>query len=246
VRSSTLRALTGSALTAGLVLGATGTAMADSYEVEPGDTLTGIAERHDGVSSWQDLLEANSDAIADPAVIPVGQALTLPGGDAPEQAYEVEPGDTLAAIAAAHDEVPSWRALAAAKADEVPDPAVLPGQVLTLDVDAPATAPEAPAEADEPDEPDEPAEPEPAESTATDAGVWDRLAECEAGGNWSADTGNGYYGGLQFTLGSWEAVGGSGYPHEASREEQIQRGEALQAEQGWDAWPACSDELGLR
>jgi LysM repeat protein len=76
--------------------------------------------------------------------------------------------------------------------------------------------------------------------------VWDKLAACEAGGNWSINTGNGYYGGLQFTLGSWKAVGGSGYPHQASREEQISRGQALQARQGWGAWPACSSKLGLR
>jgi hypothetical protein len=76
--------------------------------------------------------------------------------------------------------------------------------------------------------------------------VWDRLAECEAGGDWSINTGNGYYGGLQFSLSSWRGVGGSGYPHEASREEQIARGERLLAVQGWGAWPACSVELGLR
>lgn len=76
--------------------------------------------------------------------------------------------------------------------------------------------------------------------------VWDKLARCEAGGNWSINTGNGYYGGLQFTLGSWRAVGGTGYPHQASREEQIARGQALQARQGWGAWPACSSKLGLR
>jgi LysM repeat protein len=79
-----------------------------------------------------------------------------------------------------------------------------------------------------------------------DGGVWDRLAQCEAGGNWSINTGNGYYGGLQFTLGSWRAVGGSGYPHQASREEQIARGKMLQARQGWGAWPACTSKLGIR
>lgn len=76
--------------------------------------------------------------------------------------------------------------------------------------------------------------------------VWDQLAACESGGNWAINTGNGFYGGLQFTLGSWAAVGGSGYPNMASREEQIARGEALLARQGWGAWPACSAKLGLR
>lgn len=81
---------------------------------------------------------------------------------------------------------------------------------------------------------------------AVAAGVWDRLAACEAGGNWHINTGNGYYGGLQFSLSSWRAVGGSGLPSNASREEQIQRGKMLQARQGWGAWPSCSAKLGLR
>lgn len=76
--------------------------------------------------------------------------------------------------------------------------------------------------------------------------VWDRLAQCEAGGNWSINTGNGYYGGLQFTLSSWRAAGGSGYPHQASKSEQIARGIKLKSIQGWGAWPACSAKLGLR
>lgn len=76
--------------------------------------------------------------------------------------------------------------------------------------------------------------------------VWDRLAACESGGNWAINTGNGYYGGLQFTLSSWRAVGGSGYPNQASREEQIMRGQMLQSRGGWGNWPACSAKLGLR
>jgi hypothetical protein len=75
--------------------------------------------------------------------------------------------------------------------------------------------------------------------------VWDRLAGCESGGNWSINTGNGYYGGLQFSLSSWRSVGGSGYPHKASRAEQIRRATKLRAGQGWGAWPACSGKLGL-
>lgn len=76
--------------------------------------------------------------------------------------------------------------------------------------------------------------------------VWDELAQCESGGNWAINTGNGFYGGLQFTVSSWQAMGGSGLPSDASREEQIARAEALQARQGWGAWPACSAKLGLR
>ncbi len=81
--------------------------------------------------------------------------------------------------------------------------------------------------------------------SAADGSIWDRLAACEAGGNWSINTGNGFYGGLQFTLSSWRGAGGSGYPNEASREEQIARGQILQSRQGWSAWPACSARLGL-
>lgn len=74
----------------------------------------------------------------------------------------------------------------------------------------------------------------------TDTGVWGRIARCESGGNWSINTGNGYYGGLQFTLGSWRAAGGSGYPNQASKAEQISRAKILQSRQGWGAWPVCS------
>lgn len=76
--------------------------------------------------------------------------------------------------------------------------------------------------------------------------VWDALAQCESGGNWAINTGNGYYGGLQFSASSWHAVGGTGLPHQASRETQIAMGERLRAAQGWGAWPACSRKLGLR
>lgn len=76
--------------------------------------------------------------------------------------------------------------------------------------------------------------------------AWDRLAQCEAGGNWAANTGNGYYGGIQFSLGSWQAVGGSGYPHQASRETQIAMGQRLWNQGGWGPWPACSSKLGYR
>ncbi len=76
--------------------------------------------------------------------------------------------------------------------------------------------------------------------------TWDALAECESGGDWHINTGNGYYGGLQFSLASWQAVGGTGYPHEASRETQIAMGQRLYASSGWGAWPACTAALGWR
>ncbi len=76
--------------------------------------------------------------------------------------------------------------------------------------------------------------------------VWDRLAQCESGGNWSINTGNGYYGGLQFSASTWRAYGGSGLPHQNSRAQQIAIGQKLQAAAGWGQWPACSSKLGLR
>jgi LysM repeat protein len=76
--------------------------------------------------------------------------------------------------------------------------------------------------------------------------VWDRLAQCESGGNWGINTGNGYSGGLQFAPGTWAAHGGSGSAHNASRAEQIRVAERVRASQGWGAWPACSSKLGLR
>jgi hypothetical protein len=73
-----------------------------------------------------------------------------------------------------------------------------------------------------------------------DSGVnWDAVAACESGGNWSTATGNGYYGGLQFTMGTWHANGGSGSPSQASREEQIRVAENVLRTQGIKAWPVC-------
>ncbi|MFD4641498.1 transglycosylase family protein [Lentzea sp. NPDC058436] len=74
---------------------------------------------------------------------------------------------------------------------------------------------------------------------------WDALAQCEASGNWGANTGNGYYGGLQFTQQTWNAYGGQGNPANASREQQIAVAERVAAGQGVsNAWPACSRKLG--
>jgi hypothetical protein len=78
--------------------------------------------------------------------------------------------------------------------------------------------------------------------------VWDDLAMCEASGNWAANTGNGYYGGLQFSLGTWTGYGGAEfaeYPHEATRAEQIIVAERLRAARGYQPWPACRAKLGL-
>jgi hypothetical protein len=84
----------------------------------------------------------------------------------------------------------------------------------------------------------------PTAANAADDSTWDALAQCESGGNWAIDTGNGYYGGLQFSQSTWEANGGTGNPAAASREEQIRVAENVLATQGWGAWPSCSAQIG--
>ncbi|GAA2066484.1 transglycosylase family protein [Williamsia deligens] len=72
---------------------------------------------------------------------------------------------------------------------------------------------------------------------------WDAVAQCESGGNWAIDTGNGFSGGLQFTQSTWQANGGTGTPAAASREEQIRVAENVLASQGIGAWPVCGSNL---
>ncbi|HEU0127016.1 MAG TPA: transglycosylase family protein [Pseudonocardiaceae bacterium] len=87
----------------------------------------------------------------------------------------------------------------------------------------------------------------PAQAAAQDQ--WDRLAQCESSGNWRANTGNGYYGGLQFSRQTWHGFGGGAYaatPNHASRSQQIAIAEKVVRVQGWKAWPACSSKAGLR
>jgi resuscitation-promoting factor RpfA len=73
---------------------------------------------------------------------------------------------------------------------------------------------------------------------------WDAIAHCESGGNWADNTGNGYYGGLQFSMGTWHANGGQGAPQNASRAEQIAVAERVLATQGIHAWPVCGRHAG--
>ena len=84
----------------------------------------------------------------------------------------------------------------------------------------------------------------PGSSGPTTAHNWDAVADCESGGDWSKNTGNGYYGGLQFTTGTWIANGGEGLPSEASRDEQIRIAENVLKTQGAGAWPTCGADLG--
>jgi len=73
---------------------------------------------------------------------------------------------------------------------------------------------------------------------------WDAIAQCESGGNWAINTGNGYYGGLQFSLSTWRGYGGQGMPHQASRSEQIRIAEKVLNGQGIGAWPVCGARGG--
>ena len=84
-------------------------------------------------------------------------------------------------------------------------------------------------------------------AAAADGGVWDRIAQCESGGNWHINTGNGYYGGLQFSASTWRAYGGTAYAataDRASKEQQIAVATKVQRAQGWGAWPTCSARAG--
>jgi hypothetical protein len=118
----------------------------------------------------------------------------------------------------------------------MPTPASAPMQAVFQPIAAAApTAPPAPAA--------------PAPVVTYDGGtVWDQLAQCESGGNWAINTGNGYYGGLQFSYGTWLGYGGgefAEYAHLATREQQIIVAERLHAARGFSPWPACSAKLGL-
>ena len=159
--------------------------------------------------------------------------------------HVVRSGETLSGIAG-----PDWPSVARANGLANPN-LIFPGQVIHLDgtgsgTPASVSAPAASAEPAESAPAPEPAPAPAATSSSAGGTVWDRLAQCESSGNWSINTGNGYYGGLQFSQSSWNAAGGSGNPANASREEQIRVAENLRSTQGWGAWPSCSSQLGLR
>lgn len=87
--------------------------------------------------------------------------------------------------------------------------------------------------------------PTPDPKSPDNASVWESIAKCETNGNWSENTGNGYFGGLQFSQGAWNSVGGTGNPASASKDEQITRGKMLEKMRGWGVWGACASKLGL-
>jgi LysM repeat protein len=176
-------------------------------------------------------------------------------------AYTVRPGDTLSAIAAReYGQAAGWPALWWANRHQVPNPNLITaGQRLRLPgsprvspavlraamaaipapppapapVSAPAAAPPAATTA----------APAPAPAPGPPGGVnWPAIAACESGGNWSANTGNGFYGGLQFTQQTWQAYGGGQYApsaNQATPTQQIAVAQQVLAGQGIGAWPVC-------
>ncbi|MFZ1361171.1 MAG: transglycosylase family protein [Candidatus Saccharimonadales bacterium] len=163
----------------------------------------------------------------------------------------VTPGDTLSSIAEAHDTTYP-RLFDANESIAHPD-YINPGQELrvpTADEELPdrmAAVVSVPVVAQSVAVSQRTYTPAPA--PAVGGGVWDRLAQCEAGGNWAINTGNGYSGGLQFAPGTWTGNGGGVYAPtagQASREQQIAIAEKLVAKSGYNSWPACADKLGLR
>ncbi len=177
----------------------------------------------------------------------------------PEERAEEDPtqlfvtvaqGDSLSKIAAMHNT--TYKRLFDAN-ESITDPNIInPGDQIRIPAadevlaDRPLPAPKpAPAPRTAQRRSSSPVQPSTAPAVASGS-VWDRLAQCESGGNWHINTGNGYYGGLQFLPSTWRAVGGTGLPHQHSREEQIKRAEILLARSGWGQWPACTAKLGLR
>ena len=76
--------------------------------------------------------------------------------------------------------------------------------------------------------------------------IWQRLRNCEAGGRYDRNSGNGYYGAYQMSAGTWRSLGYKGLPHQAAPEVQDEAARKLQARSGWGQWPACSRRIGAR
>ena len=166
--------------------------------------------------------------------------------------HVVKAGETLVEIAKAA-KLPSWRPIYDLNTSIQHPDLIYPGQKLVIPAKGeqvkhrPLPGPgiyRLPEQDRSPVRTQQPASSQ--RSAAVGGSVWDRLAQCESGGNWATNTGNGYSGGLQFSPGTWRANGGSGSPHSASRAEQIRVAQRVLASQGWGAWPSCSARLGLR
>ena len=157
---------------------------------------------------------ASADAMGfDPNVRPTGVAPDAPPPPAPDAAAPAPVGFD----------------------PNVPPPPAVPDALAPVDAPPPAPAPVG----FDPNVPPPPPAPDAPPVHKADSVNWDAIAQCESGGNWAISTGNGYSGGLQFTMGTWHANGGSGSPAGASREEQIRVAENVLHSQGIHAWPVC-------
>lgn len=237
-----IAALSTAILASGLAFGGASQAVTTPFYLQISKTK--VASQVDAKPTPSVTMTAPAQPAAEPAP-PVPQDIT------------VQPGDYLTKLAEANNTTALRLFYANA---QITDPDLIyPGQVLRVPaadeqltprevpqntvVAAPAPAEAVAAAAPAPVYHSNPI-PAPAIS-AGNGSVWDLIAACESGGNWSINTGNGYYGGLQFSLGSWRAVGGQGLPSDASKAEQIARAQILQARQGWGAWPVCSLKAGM-
>lgn len=170
----------------------------------------------------------------------------------PASAARAETGDSESPLLTAADDRSSTSTSAAPTTTPAPPPSEAVAPTTTAAPTTTTTAAPAPkvvALRSSPPTTQAPAPPPPPPAPArrgdpNDPATWDQLAQCESGGNWSIDTGNGYYGGLQFSLATWQDYGGTGYPHHASKATQITIGKKLQAAKGWSAWPGCARRLG--
>jgi len=184
-----------------------------------GDCLSTIAASNN--TTYQRIFDANQK-IVNPDLIYPGEVLVIPSPN--EQLNNRALPDNTIADTAPVDSVEQPVAPISSPAPQTPITAPAPTNSVA---------------------PENLATEQPTPAANSSLNVWYSLAQCESSGNWSIDTGNGFYGGLQFTLSSWQSVGGTGYPNMASPSEQIMRAELLQQQQGWGAWPVCSAELGL-
>jgi len=182
-------------------------------------------------------LSARSSA---PASTPLPAPL-LSVSDVAEQSLVLDRGGLAVRLAA--PTTSGAESLHAAAAVPTPAVAGMEATLVAIATPVPTPAPVAPRPVAPP-----PVAAPPAPPTYSGSSVWDDLAQCESGGNWSINTGNGYYGGLQFSYDTWHGYGGgefAEYPHEATREEQIAVAERLRAARGYAPWPACRAKLGL-
>lgn len=186
--------------------------------VEPGDYLSKIADANS--TSYQRIYYANT-IIDNPDLIYPGEQLRIPADN-----------EQLTARPLPENAPPEVKA-----------------QVATPEQQSAAAAPQQ-APADNTPAPDPAPAPQPVAvaPSAASGSVWDSIAACESGGNWAIDTGNGFYGGLQFTQSTWAAYGGLAYAPRAdlaTRDQQIAVASKVQAGQGWGAWPVCSVKAGV-